>query len=79
LEKASTIEDFEEIAGKLNSLTLDIDKIIQLTRIIDVLYYKTDTLFLNQVTKLINKILNHPDSLDTEEQKINQGILDSSI
>jgi hypothetical protein len=79
LEKASTIEDFEEIAGKLNSLTLDIDKIIQLTRIIDVLYYKTDTLFLNQVTKLINKILNHPDSLDTEEQKINQGIIDSSI
>lgn len=79
LEKASTIEDFEEIAGKLNSLTLDIDKIIQLTRIIDVLYYKTDTLFLNQVTKLINKLLNHPDSLDTEEQKINQGIIDSSI
>jgi len=79
LEKVGSIEDFEELAGKLNSLTLDLDKIIQLTRIIDVLYYKTDTLFLNQVTKLINKLLNHPDSLDTEEQKINQGILDSSI
>ena len=79
LEKVGSIEDFEEIAGKLNSLTLDIDKIIQLTRIIDVLYYKTDTLFLNKVTQLINKLLNHPDSLDTEEQKINLGILDSSI
>jgi hypothetical protein len=79
LEKVGSIEDFEELAGKLNSLTLDLDKIIQLTRIIDVLYYKTDTLFLNQVTKLINKLLNHPDSLDTEEQKINQGIIDSSI
>ena len=77
--KVDTIKDFEEIAGKLNSLTLDLDKIIQLTRIIDVLYYKTDTLFLNQVTKLINKLFNNPDSLDTEEQKINQGIIDSSI
>jgi len=79
LEKNASIQDFEELAGKLNSLTLDLDKIIQLTRIIDVLYYKTDTLFLNQVTKLINKLLNHPDSLDSVEQKINQGIIDSSI
>ena len=34
---------------------------------------------LNNPDLLINKILNHPDSLDTEEQKINQGIIDSSI
>ena len=68
--KVTSIQEFEEIAGKLNSLTLDLDKIIQLTRIIDLLYDKTDDLFLNLVNQIINKLFNHPDSLDSVEQKI---------
>ena len=68
--KVTSIQEFEEIAGKLNSLTLDLDKIIQLTRIIYLLYDKTDDLFLNLVNQIINKLFNHPDSLDSVEQKI---------
>jgi hypothetical protein len=77
--KVASIQEFEEIAGKLNSLTLDLEKIIQLTRIIDVLYHKTDGLFLNLVNQIINKLFNHPDSLDSVEQKINQGTIDFSV
>ena len=79
LEKNASIQEFEEIAGKLNSLTLDLDKIIQLTRIIDLLYDKTDDLFLNVVNQIINKLFNHPDSLDSVEQKINQETIDLSV
>ena len=68
--KVTSIQEFEEIAGKLNSLTLDLDKIIQLTRIIDLLYDKTVDLFLDLVNQIINKLFNHPDSLDSVEQKI---------
>jgi hypothetical protein len=69
-------KNFEEITKKLNALTLDIDNINRLTRIVDILYHKGDDLFLNLVNQIIN---NNPDSFDTEEQKINQGIIDSII
>lgn len=77
--KVGSIQEFEEIAGKLNSLTLDLDKIIQLTRIIDLLYHKTDDLFLDLVNQIINKLFNHPDSLDSVEQKIIRETIDLSI
>jgi hypothetical protein len=68
--KVASIQEFEEIAGKLNSLTLGLDKTIQLTRIVDILYHKSDELFLNLVTQIINKLISNPDSLDSVEQKI---------
>jgi hypothetical protein len=71
LVKVDAVEEFEELTKKINSLTFDLEKIIQLTRIIDVLYYKTDTMFLDLVTQLINKLFNYPEILGSLEQKIN--------
>jgi len=71
LVKVDAVEEFEELTKKINSLTFDLEKIIQLTRIIDILYYKTDTVFLDLVTQLINKLFNYPEILISLEQKIN--------
>lgn len=71
LVKVDAVEEFEELTNKINSLTFDLEQIIQLTRIIDILYYKTDTMFMDLVTQLINKLFNYPEILISLEQKIN--------